>query len=254
MRFNRSTILCAAAALISAGCEVHEHDQGPAALQGEVVVNEPQGEVIDGPGVVPIDVEPDPAQRVYVYDEGYPPGTYVYNNYYYYGGYRYPRDVFVNQYVQQNIRARRYTNPDNNRRAGQTIVQSQRAEFARTRGVRQAPAAKPEAPQRVQTPARQPEQVRPDVERPENRSPGVVAPAPANEVHHAAAEQPANRTPAVEPRHAADERTATPAPANQERRSEAPHSENSAHSENNASPAKEPAKSNQDAPRREEGK
>jgi len=232
MRLNRSILLCAAtAALVSAGCDSHEHEHyvgpGPTAITGEVSVDEPQGEVISGPGVVYVDVEPDPAQRVYVYDEGYPPGTYTYDNYYYYGGYRYPRDVFVGQYVQENVRQHRYVNTVENRQAGTRIEQKQRADFAVNRGRHAQPAAvqpgrpaeqpkdvrpnveRPEAQPRVQTPVRQPEAEKPAGERPaaqprvpapvrppESEKPAVERPAdrkPAAQEHPAAAAQPANR-------------------------------------------------------------
>ncbi len=238
MRFHRTFMFCAAAALASTGCEVHEHDRGPAALQGEVTVDEPQGEVIEAPGVTAIDVEPDPAQRVYVYDEGYPPGTYVYDNYYYYGGYRYPRDVFVNRYVQENIRRHRYVNVEENRREGQRLEQRHREEFSKTHGMRQRPAGRSEAQPRGQVPVRQPEAARPNVERPEYR-------APANEERRTV-QQPANRAPANEERRET-ERPAGPAPAN-ERRTDV------AHPENRAAPAREPSRQNQEEQKREEQK
>jgi hypothetical protein len=257
MRFRQSLMLCAAAALVSAGCEhEHEHDGGPAALQGEVAVDEPRGAVIEGPGVEYIDVEPDPVQRVYVYDEGYPPGTYVYNNYYYYGGYRYPRDVFVNRYVQENVRQRRYIDRDENRREGQRVEQSQRSEFTKTRGVHQRPAARQDVQPRGQTPVRQPEAARPNVERLENR-------APINQEHRTVAQPPANRPPVNEERRPAVERPVSPAPAHEERRPavERPASPPPAvehrtevHQENRATPAREPAKPTPEQQRRDEGK
>jgi len=292
MRSRPSLLLCAAAAFVSAGCEVHEHGyvSGPAALQGEVAVDEPQGEVIEGPGVAAIDVEPDPTQRVYVYDEGFPPGVYLYDNYYYYGGYRYPHDLFINQYVQRNVQQHRYVNVEDNRRQGQKLEQGQRAEFAKTHGVRQKPAARTEAKPaqpRVQTPVRQPEAARPEVQRPENRTPANEERRPAVQQPEKAAaeprvERPENRTPANEQRRPAVqqpekpaaeprvERPANPAPANEERRDvqrpatpenkQAPANEERrdvqrpATPENKQAPAREPSKPNPEEQKRDEGK
>jgi hypothetical protein len=122
------------------------------APQPEVVVAAPvvAGPVFEAPGVEVIEVEPPPVERVYVYDPGYPPGCYFYNDYYWYGGYRYPHDVFINRYVRVNVRENRFSNVEENRRQGQQIEARHRAEFAENHGVRQAnraakPAARPAA-------------------------------------------------------------------------------------------------------------
>lgn len=186
---KRILIGCAAAALLGAGCEVHEHEAGyvGVGVGADVGVVDTGGPVIEGAGVTVIDVEPDPAQRVYIYDEGYPPGTYIYNGYYYYGGYRYPRDVFVDRYVRENIRQHRFSDPAANRRQGQPIETRQRQEFSQNHGHR---AARPEQggmDRRNETPARPN-----NIERPENR--GVEQPRPN------AIERPENRQPPVERR------------------------------------------------------
>ncbi|HWE02454.1 MAG TPA: hypothetical protein VG326_08580 [Tepidisphaeraceae bacterium] len=243
MRICHTLALCVAAAFVSAGCEVHEHDH--VGVSGQVAVDGAGGAVIDAPGVSAIDVEPDPAQRVYIYDEGYPPGTYTYDGYYYYGGYRYPRDVFVNRYVQENIRQHRYVNTEENRRQGQQIEQTHRADYAKNRGVRQnraaAPAARPQEPAHAQ-----PKAPAPNAERPENR-------APANE----------QRPEPVQPR-ANSERPENNAPANAERRAPGQQPENRAngndeHHANGAAPnkssaPKEAPKPNAEEPRKEEAK
>ena len=92
----------------------------------------PAGPIVAGPGVLLIDTYPPPDERVYVYDPGYPPGTYFYGNYYYYGGYRYQHDVFVNRVVTENIRVNRYTNVTENRNMGQRMATQQRQQYART--------------------------------------------------------------------------------------------------------------------------
>src|SRR6185312_14027597 len=86
-----------ALSVLSVGCVIRETPR-------ETVVRE---EVVVGDPVV---VEPAPVERVYVYERGYPPGTYVYGGYYYYGGRRYERDVFVTKVVNVNIRENRYVN------------------------------------------------------------------------------------------------------------------------------------------------
>jgi|HubBroStandDraft_2_1064218.scaffolds.fasta_scaffold107743_2 hypothetical protein len=149
-----ASLLLAAATAASAslilGCAV---TVGPPVLATGVVVEEPvvEGPVIDG-GVA-IDVEPAIDQRVYVYDAGFPPGTYLYGGYYWYGGYRYPQDVFINGYVATNIRGGLYVNVAENRRVGAFKEQQHRAEFARTGGKR--------APVAAHAAARAPQQARP---------------------------------------------------------------------------------------------
>jgi hypothetical protein len=254
MRLNRSILLCAAtAALVSAGCDSHEHDHyvgpAPTAITGEVSVDEPQGEVISGPGVAYVDVEPDPAQRVYVYDEGYPPGTYSYDNYYYYGGYRYPRDVFVNQYVQENIRQHRYVNAGENRQAGTRIEQKQRADFAVNHGVRHAqPGAvqpgRPAVQPRVETPARRPEAEKPAVERPAAQ-PRVETPVRRPEAEKPAVERPENRAPT-----GPDHRGATAPPANRPEQQRP----NGAHDNEKVAPANDSHKPGGEDPKRDENK
>lgn len=254
MRVSRSLLFCAAAVLISAGCEVHERGAAPVGV--EVSAGGVQGPVIDG-GVA-IDVEPDPAQRQYIYDEGYPPGCYVYENYYYYNGYRYPRDVFVNQYVQENIRQHRFVNADENRRQGQQIEQRQREEFTRNHGVRQTSQGRPQDQRAEQAPVRQPEAPRADVERPENK-------APFKEEHRATVDRPENRPPANEERPTNVQRPENKTPVNEERPANAERQESKAptdaqrpsdpqHPENKAKPENEQRKSDAEEPRKEEGK
>lgn len=88
------------------------------------------GPVFADPTVVAIDVEPDPAARVYVYDPGFPPGCYFYGGFYYYGGYRYPHDMFVHRYVEVNIRDHRFADPRENREKSSAIEAQHRREFA----------------------------------------------------------------------------------------------------------------------------
>lgn len=90
--------------------------------------------VVVGPGVEVIDVEPDPVDRVYVYDVGYPPGVYVYGGFYWYGGYRYQHDEFVRRVVTVNIRENRFVNVEENRRAGVRIEEQHRHDFAVNHG------------------------------------------------------------------------------------------------------------------------
>jgi hypothetical protein len=258
MHISRSLVLCAAVAFVSVGCEVHDAERDRVVVHDQASVDVPQGAVVDGPGVVAIDVEPDPSQRVYVYDEGYPPGTYIYNDYYYYGGYRYPRDVFVNRFVQDNIRQHRYTNADDNRRQGQQIEQRQRTEFTKTRGVRQNVAGRPAAAPADQSPVRQPEAPRANIDHPENR------PA-ANDDHRANVQQPENRIPAKEEAHPNVERPANATPGNEQRPANverpgnaAPAKEerpaNGERPENKAKPENEQRKPNTEEPKKEEAK
>jgi hypothetical protein len=263
MRHVRPFVICAAAAFISAGCEVHSGPDRVAVSGGaDVSVEEPQGAVVQGPGVEEVDVDPDPAQRTYIYDEGYPPGTYTYNGYYYYGGYRYPHDVFVNQYVQENIRQHRYVDAGDNRKQGLQIEQRNRTEFAQTHGVRKnRPAAQGGQP-REQAPARQPEaparqpDVRPNVE--QNR-------VPTNEEKRPAVEQPQNRTPANEERRPAVEQPQNRVPANEERRPAVEQPQNKtpgndanrspeARPDNKANPANEEHRPAGDEPKRDDAK
>lgn len=272
MRLNRSILLCAAAAaLVSAGCESYEHEHyvgpGPTVVSGGVLVDEPQGEVITGPGVQYVDVEPDPGQRVYIYDQGYPPGTYTYDGYYYYGGYRYPRGVFVDRYVQENVREHRYVNAVENRQAGTRIEQKQRADFSVNHGARHAqpgavqpgrpaeqprdarpnverPAVeRPEAQPRVGTPARQPVAEKPAGERPAAQ-PRLAAPVRPPEAGRPAVERPENRTPAGQDRPAA----AAPAANRPEQRP------NGGHENEKAAPANDSHRPGAEGPKRDENK
>ena len=136
MGFEKPFITLAVAGLLSAGCIVvptREYGPPPPPQPAAYV----EGPAIAAPGVVLIDVEPPPEQRVYVYDPGFPPGVYFYNNYYWYGGYRYPHDVFINRVVTVNIHENRYVRVDENRRMGAPMEARQREDFARTRGVHQ---------------------------------------------------------------------------------------------------------------------
>lgn len=259
MNANRLLMISAAVAIFSAGCEVHEHERdrdrgGVVVGSSDAVADEPQGEVVSGPGVEAIDVEPDPAQRVYVYDEGYPPGTYVYDNYYYYGGYRYPRDVFVNHYVQDNIRQHRFANKDDNRRQGAQIEQRNRTEFAQTHGVRNN--AGRAVDHSAQNPAPQQTNPRPNVDQSQNRAPAVeehrpnveprVNQPPANNEHPANVQPSAVKPPANEEHPARVERPDAKTPANDEHRA------NEVRPENRPNPAND--KGNAEEPKREEAK
>jgi hypothetical protein len=102
-------------------------EPAPAPAPAVVVAD---GPVVTDPSVVVIDVEPDPAYRVYVYDPGYPPGCYFYGGFYYYGGYRYPHDVFVNRYVTVNIREHRFADRNENRQRGAAFEARDKRNFA----------------------------------------------------------------------------------------------------------------------------
>lgn len=115
------------AGLLTAGCVVYEQPRPVAVVEQPVVV---------GPGVEVIEVEPAPADRVYVYEEGYPPGVYFCNGFYWYNGYRYQHDVFVDRVVTVNIRENRYIDVEENRRAGQQIEIQHRQEYAVNHGQR----------------------------------------------------------------------------------------------------------------------
>jgi hypothetical protein len=140
----------AAAGVLVGGCVVvptYEVYRPAPAPQPEVVVAGPvvAGPGFEAPGVEVIDVEPAPEERVYVYDPGYPPGCYFYNGFYWYGGYRYPHDVFINRYVTVNVRERRFINVEENRRQGVQIEARHRTEFAQNHGVPQGRVARPGA-------------------------------------------------------------------------------------------------------------
>jgi hypothetical protein len=140
MRIKVISVACGLMTVLSVGCEVRYRE--PVA---EVSVETPApevevgGPVIEGPGVEVITVEPDPVERVYVYEPGYPPGTYFYGGFYWYDGYRYSHDVFIHRYVDVNIRERRFIDVEANRRRGVVIERSHRDEFARGHGRRVAP-------------------------------------------------------------------------------------------------------------------
>jgi len=133
MRIALASVCCGLLALFSFGCTIEG--------RGGVVVESPSVEVdppvidVDIPALV-VDVEPPIEQRVYVYDEGFPPGVYLYGGFYYYGGHRYEHDVFVTRYVQENIRRHKFVNVEENRRVGHEREVKHREEFARTKGVR----------------------------------------------------------------------------------------------------------------------
>lgn len=135
MRITFAFLACAFFAFGAVGCVV-QYQQPTAEVEAE-----PVGPVVTGPGVEVIQDEPAPAERVYVYDPGFPPGVYYYNNYYWYGGYRYERDVFVTRYVNVNVRENRYVNVTENRRVGQRIEQQHRVQYAQHGGVPQGRAA-----------------------------------------------------------------------------------------------------------------
>lgn len=117
----------------SLGCVVYR-DPPRRVVEVEAPPPDVQGPVIDGPGVEVIEVEPPPVERVYVYDVGYPPGCYFYNDYYWYGHYRYPHDVFINRYVTVNIREHRYVSVDENRRMGAQIERRQQITYQQAGG------------------------------------------------------------------------------------------------------------------------
>jgi hypothetical protein len=140
----RSVLVSAAvasAALLVAGCEVEvRHPHPEVSVQADVGGG--GGPVFQDPGVTVVTDEPPPDQRNYVYDEGYPPGCYLYGGFYYYDGYRYPHDEFVNRYVNVNIQQHRYVNVTENRQQGATIVERQKAEYQKTGGHRTAAPAR----------------------------------------------------------------------------------------------------------------
>jgi hypothetical protein len=138
IRFAAVSLIGGVAALVSGGCVVYTQPAyQPAVYQPAVYQPAPvavEGPVFEAPGVVLIDVEPPPYERVYVYDPGYPPGCYLYGGFYYYGGYRYPHDVFINRYVTVNVTQNRYVNVEENRRQTTVIQERQTTEYQRTGG------------------------------------------------------------------------------------------------------------------------
>lgn len=133
--FAKKTGVICIAGLLTTGCVVYEQPR-PAT----VVVAQP---VVTGPGVEVIEVEPAPAERVYIYEPGYPPGVYFCDDYYWYNGYRYPHDVFVNQYVVVNVRENRYIDVEENRRVGQQIEVQHRQQYAAKQYDHRRPEARP---------------------------------------------------------------------------------------------------------------
>jgi hypothetical protein len=144
MRHICSAILSASFIGILSGCTIQftnpPADSSSATLDEDTSLSD--GPVVDDPGVVVVDEEPPPPERQYIYDPGYPPGTYFYGGYYYYGRYRYPHDVFVHRYVDVNVHQHRYVDVNRNRHMGAAMVQRQRADYARTGG-RHTPAGHP---------------------------------------------------------------------------------------------------------------
>jgi len=110
MRKFSSSVVCLGLLLSGVGCTV----QFPAS-QASVQPAADSGPEVQAPGVVVFNDAPPVAERVYVYDPGYPPGTYFYNGGYVYNGYYYPHDVYVNRVVAMNVRENRYTNVTQNR-------------------------------------------------------------------------------------------------------------------------------------------
>ena len=121
MRHLLGSVACVGMAAFCVGCEVHEYRERPVYVERHVEV---------APDVEVVEVEPAPEERVYVYEVGYPPGCYVYNGFYWYGGRRYEHDVFVTRVVNVNIREHRYVNIVENRRAGERIEVQHRQQFA----------------------------------------------------------------------------------------------------------------------------
>jgi hypothetical protein len=139
MRLRVTLSLLTFAACGIAGCTIRTYPQP----YGQQAYDAP---LVDGPGVAPIDAPPPPDQCVYVYDPGYPPGTYYYGGNYYYGGYRYQQDVFVTRVVNVNVHENRYVNVADNRRASLQTQARQPAPYARPGGVRRADAPSPATP------------------------------------------------------------------------------------------------------------
>lgn len=153
MRSTIAAVVCASAVL-SVGCVVRVHNPEvvvarPAvvvtppvvAVQAPVVTVEAPVVAVDAPpliavgvGVEVIDIEPPPVERVYVVEAGYPPGVYLYNNFYYYGGHRYAHDVFVDRVVHVNIEKHLYVNVEENRRISERARVAHEKQFAETKG------------------------------------------------------------------------------------------------------------------------
>jgi hypothetical protein len=145
MRTVLASVVCASAAILTTGCTVHTYSRPVVVERRPVVVEERhvvQADVVAEPEtpvivdaapteVLRIDVEPAPAERVYVYEPGFPPGTYLYGGFYYYGGYRYHHDIFIHRYVEVNVRERRYVNVVENRRLGHVVEERHRTEFVK---------------------------------------------------------------------------------------------------------------------------
>ena len=131
MRIVFASVVCASAVFLSAGCAVRYR---PVVVEarGEIDVEPERAVIVGSPTeVLRIDVEPAPVERFYVYEPGFPPGAYLYGGFYYYGGYRYHHDVFIHNYVEVNIRERRYINVTENRRVGRTFEERHRVEYTK---------------------------------------------------------------------------------------------------------------------------
>ncbi|HWE01498.1 MAG TPA: hypothetical protein VG326_03740 [Tepidisphaeraceae bacterium] len=193
----------------------------PTPVFGRTAQNEPPGRaVIDDPGLAAVDVAPDPAQRNYVSDPGFPPGTYAYNGYYYYGGYRYPQDAFVSGYVQNNLNQRRFVNVGENRvQVDQIAKQEREVTAANNRAAVQSAAA---AARSVgQTPVRQ-QQSAPAATLKRHEITATV-----NQENQPPAQQSENRTPA-EARHVNGEAGESRGPAEREPHESVEHGEKTA--------------------------
>jgi hypothetical protein len=186
MRIALLSAACLGVGVLSAGCTIYREPAPAYQPAYDQPVDE--GPVVEGPGVVIIETEPPPAERVYVYDPGYPPGVYFYNNYYWYGGYRYDRDVFRDRYVERNIREHRYVDANENRAEGHRFEEQHRQEYARTGGVR---------PQRENSPSHRGGAAPGQTYRPEPRSmsprPGGEQPTREMPSHHTQQQPPAQR-------------------------------------------------------------
>jgi hypothetical protein len=120
MRIALASVFCPFLSLLSVCCVVSGGGGGVPVEREEI------GEVVE--------VQPAPVERVYVYEAGYPPGTYLYDGYYYYGRHRYERNVFITKVVNVNIQKNRYVNVTENRRTGQQIEQKHRTEYTKNGG------------------------------------------------------------------------------------------------------------------------
>ncbi|MBI3820328.1 MAG: hypothetical protein HY286_16680 [Planctomycetes bacterium] len=123
-----------------------------------VVVAQPVYEVpvFTGPGVEIIEIEPAPVERVYIYERGFPPGCYLYNNYYWYNGYRYEHDVFIERHVTVNIRENRYVNVQENKSKIVQIRKEHEDTFAKTGGRHTVQGVKSDSKQPVEPRAKKP--------------------------------------------------------------------------------------------------